>query len=40
MITQNYNDLIGWNKDQLIREVLRLQKETHNNKIIIKSLKK
>ena len=39
MITQTYKDLIEWDKDQLIREVLRLQKETHNNNIIIKSLK-
>lgn len=39
MITQTYKDLIEWDKDQLIREVLRLQRETHNNKIIIKSLK-
>lgn len=40
MITQTYKDLIEWDKDQLIREVLELQRETHNYKIIIKSLKK
>ena len=40
MITQTYKDLIEWDKDQLIREIMALQNEIHNNKIIIKSLKK
>jgi len=39
MITQTYKDLIEWDKEQLIREVLKLQRETHNYQIIINSLK-
>jgi len=40
MITQTYKDLIDWDKDQLIREVLRLQRSIQVKEIIIKSLKK
>ncbi len=40
MITQTYKDLIEWDKDQLIREVLQLQRDIHNYKIIVKSLNK
>ena len=39
MITETYKDLIEWDKEQLIREVLKLQRETHNYRIIINSLK-
>jgi hypothetical protein len=40
MIEFTYRDLIDLDKDQLIREVIALQNEIHNNKIVIKSLKK
>ena len=34
MIRLTYKDLIEWDKDQLIREIMALQNEIHNNKII------
>ena len=40
MIEFTYKDLINLDKEQLIREVIILQNEIHNNKIVIKSLKK
>jgi hypothetical protein len=40
MITQTYKDLIEWDKEELIREVLILQRSIQVKEIIIKSLKK
>tara|TARA_R100001509_G_scaffold72137_1_gene40239 strand:+ start:392 stop:514 length:123 start_codon:yes stop_codon:yes gene_type:complete len=40
MITQTYKDLIHWDKEELIREVLILQRSIQVKEIIIKSLKK
>jgi|5_EtaG_2_1085323.scaffolds.fasta_scaffold42965_4 hypothetical protein len=40
MIRQTYKDLIHWDKEELIREVLILQRSIQVKEIIIKSLKK